>query len=308
MTTIFATALLDASADWGTTQFTGPTLFAAAISKLELDSGLKTRLDVLLSPWNNFVLEIVVQPSVSVAAWLKQCKVMVAGSTVSGGAIKTDAKTAQFWEALIAADALIQNKGVVRQWGEATCTKNYRYIAKKFMTDHLVDDKKGGAAHAKGRLSENAKVPASTAIENIYAPGLSEFVGKINEAGIFQVIERYLNRVKGWDASSASIDSIVWLTSTKLTAFTFKRPAPGKNLTAEKQSGYLAFSVQPEENSPETRLLYHFAGIDANPRARVAPWELLSAETVLAKVDKLEGSQRAAMISAWPVVYFSAKA
>lgn len=312
MSTAFINALVVMSgpAKWGTREFTGPAIYSALVEELELESLLKTKLETILKPWDAYCLKIPAgPPNGSFTAWLKTCSVTTGTKVVNGGAIKSDAITSDFWEALVQCNNLIENKGVVRQWGEATCTKHHRYIAKKFKKDHLVKTDKEAEAHAAARLSSNPNVPASTSIDMVYVDGLDSYMKKLNEARVFSAVERYLNLTKGWNSDTASIDSVVWLSNSSVTAHTFKRKQPNKGLEKSKQSGRLVFAIQPDEADSKVRLIYHFSGIEANPEALAvtapgAAWERVTFDQVRGKIPFDKGQEKI-VGEIWPIVYYS---
>ncbi len=303
-----STAMIDAlQKNLGPDALNGPAILGKLVDELVLKGTLKSQVAALLNRWDKYHLKVSAAPAASFKAWIGQCSVRVEGipNPITGGNIKSNDATAHYWASLESVDKLLENAGAVRQWGEASPTKTWRYIAKKFENDHLVADKKVGKSHAVARLGSNANVPASTSIEEIYAEPLSKFVGALNDAGVFQAVEMYLNTVKGWSIDDAKVDSIVWLTTNPVTAWTFKR----KNQSVDdgtKSSGSLAFAVQADENDPNVRLLYHYSGIEANPAALKAPWELVKLDAVLGKLTKLDSQQRDKLRRAWPHVYFSA--
>lgn len=311
MPTPLETAVKNKSVTWGTRDFNGPLILAAVVDELALDGLLKQQVEKALTPWDQFYLVIADGVAAGFTAWLKTCRVKVGTKTVAGGAIRTDPVTAEFWNALVTADAMITNKGVVRQWGQALCSVEYRYISGKFETDHLVDSPKTAEAHAKARLGANANVPASTSIDTAYATQLNKFVESLNTAGVFSALEAYMNTVRGWNIETASVDSIVWLSAAKVNALTFTRKANGKGVDKANQNGHLAFAVQPEQGGTGVSLLYHFSGIEANPAAINArppngAWELITSTMVLAKDTQLDRQRREALKAVWPSVYFSA--
>jgi hypothetical protein len=307
-----STALIDAlQANLGPHPLNGPAILAKLIDEVELKGQMKSQLATLLERWDQYWLTVSPAAAASYTAWMAQCSVRVGtGNLVQGGAIRTNPTTADFWKSLQAADSLLENAGAVRQWGEAAPTTSYRYIAKKFETDHLVADKKAGKAHAIARMGANANVPASTSIETVYAKPLSEFVQQLNDAGVFAAVELYLNTVKGWSAEAAKVDSVAWLTRSPVTAWTFKRKGASVD-EGTKASGRLMFAVQADENAASVRLLYHFTSVESDPDSiqRAAPgaaWERVELQSVLAKVKKFDAEQIRTLTAAWPHVYLSA--
>lgn len=288
----------------------GSQILAKLVDDIELKGNLKSQLAALLQPWDQYFLTVSPAAAASLTAWINQCSVRVGSNTIQGGGIRTNEVTKEFWKALQAADNLIENQGAVRQWGEAQPTAGYRYIARKFETDHLVADKKAGKAHAIARLAAGATVPASTSIEDVYATALSDYLKVLNDAGVFAAVELYLNTVKGWSASEASVDSVAWLTRHPLTSWTFKRKGASVD-EGTKNSGRLMFAVQADANDDGVRLLYHYTSVEANPDSiqRAAPgaaWERVQLDDVLGKLKKLDATQQRKLREAWPHVYYSA--
>lgn len=308
-----STAMIDAlQTQLGPYPMNGPAILDKLVSELVLKGTLKSQLTALLEGWDKYRLTVSPAAAASFTSWIAQCSVMVDGvqATIQGGAIKTNPVTAEFWKALQAADALLDNAGAVRQWGETAPTKSWRYIAQKFENDHLVADKKAARGHAIARLGNNANVPASTSIEEVYAEALSKYVGTLNDAGVFTAVETYLNTVKGWSVQDAKVDSIAWLTNSPLTAWTFKRKSPSVD-QGTKTSGCLMFAVQADENDGSVRLLYHYTSVEPDPDhiARTAPgaaWERVEVEQVIGKLKKLEPAQQRKLRENWPYVYYSA--
>jgi len=299
---------------WGCREFTGPGVFAAIVETTELSEVLVRKLDILLSSWNGFYIKISMGAHTSFEDFLKSSTLYDLDNKAytSKKDMKKEAIVA--WkDTLLAANALVEQSGVVKVYGSAQHCKNYLNIAKKFKKDHFTENKKSAMAHAKARL-ETGKVPASTSILAIYGKGLDEEVGALNGAEVFSSVEWYLNTIKGWSVSDSVVDSIGWFSKSKVTAYTYTRKGDSTAKLNEQQvSGYLMYAAQSDEVDSKRQLMYHYSAIEATPEnpasfARApkgGPWTCITADEVVGKLSKLQAHQRTALTDNWPIVYYS---